>query len=58
MLMLKKFLPRAWSRAVSSARSKKAENRGATAEELKTLLGKGRAKKVCSKATSTTESSK
>lgn len=45
MLMLKKFLPRAWSRAVSSARSKRPRTEELRPKSLKTLLGKGRAKR-------------
>ena len=52
----KSFSPRAWSRAISSARSKRPRTGELRPKSLKTLLGKGRAKKACSKATSTTES--
>lgn len=58
MLMLKKVSPTRLVKGDFFREVEEAENRGATAEELKTLLGKGRAKKACSKATSTTESLK
>jgi enoyl-[acyl-carrier protein] reductase II len=45
MLMLKKVSPTRLVKGGFFREVEEAENRGATAEELKTLLGKGRAKK-------------